>query len=325
MSTTGGRRLFAAVSFFLFAVPCRADIAPESGLLAHVQSVSSGWDWCYSSPISDCHQIIRSTMQDGEVEFVLFFMRGSVGSGGETLCLQSIHTVLTWPPAWQLVTFEPCATWYGSLDPNGTTHALHLFWADDPLPIGDGYGSVVPVARLVMNVVGPGRLDFTSYSCQAALRHDCYGASFVTYSVQIYAEAGMQCGHISAHCGYRENLCEPHFYVEELHLSAPYGGTADSTVSYWAAGHVPFDLCPVTVDTHAPWCTARVDSVGFYEARLHVTADAAGLAPDGYETAIELSADGAGVSRCLPVVFTVEEQPTATSAVSWGRVKALYR
>lgn len=270
--------------------------------------------------ITNCSEVIRSTSRRWQVDFVLYFMRGAMGSGA--LCLESLHSVLTWPEAWQLVEFEPYIWGSGTLDPGGTTHTLGMDWSYDGYPIGDAQGSVVPVARLRMNVVGPGRLDFASGAHSAVLRHDCYGSTFVTYPVQVYAEAGMECGHISAHCAYYEGFCEPHFYVEELRLRAPSGGAADSTVRYWA--FYWSGLCPVTVDTHAPWCTAWAESVAYEVAELHVTADAAGLATGTYETAIELSA-GSTTSRCLPVMFTVDEQPTATASVSWGRVKALYR
>jgi len=317
-----GIALSLSPSFVPLVLPTAtfADVAPEAGLLVHVQPVSSGWDWCFMSPITDCHQIVRSTPQDGEVEFLLFFMTGSLGWGSETFCLESLHTVLTWPPAWQLVAFEPCAP-DGSLDPGGTTHALDLSWWGYPYPVGDAQGDVVPVARLVMNVVGPGRLGFTSWAATAELRHSCSGSTFVTLPVQVYAEAGMECGHISAHCAYWEGFCEPYFDVSELVLRAPTGGAADSSFvlrvgPFWAS-------CPVTAETHAPWCAASVEFLDEEHRRLHVTADASGLSPGMYETRIEV-AGGSHVSRCLPTTFIVQE-PTATSTTSWGRVKALYR
>jgi hypothetical protein len=316
----------------LLSDPCRADIAPESGLLAHVQPVSGSCE----TPITHCSQIIRSTTAEGPVEFLIFFMRGAYSWEGEAICLVSLDNALSWPEAWQLVEFEPC--WgIGSLNPNGATHALHLEWW--------GYGmddvreGVIPVARLVMNVVGPGRLDIVGHYGQNPVVLQllpygyCSGPTFVTYPVQVYAEAGMRCGYISAHCGYDEERCEAHFEVAELLLSAPSGGVADTSVTFYAYANL-FIPCDMAVDTHAPWCAAWVDtSQNVTGQRLHVTADAVGLSPGTYETAIELSSDwGPPVARCLPVEFTVEEpivsveeEQPARWVVSWGRVKAFYR
>jgi hypothetical protein len=332
MWTLSGRPIIPFVSplvpVLLLAVPGSADIAPESGILVHVQPVSEWGCWSATSDsvdakvllLSDCNQIVRSTTLDGDVEFQLYFMTGALGSSAEELCLESIHTVLTWPPAWQLVSYDACTSC--SLDPSGTTHALDLHWWGDLYPIGDTRDAVVPLARLVMNVVGPGRLDFTSWAGQAVLRHDCNGPTFLTYPVQVYAEAGMECGHISAHCGYWEYLCEPYFDFSELVLGARTEGAADSTFVIRVAWP-QWGWCPVTVETHAPWCSASVEDVDGWQRLLHVTADAAGLTPGTYQTAIEVSG-GSDVSRCLPTTFIVEA-PTATSPTSWGRVKSLYR
>jgi hypothetical protein len=131
----------------------------------------------------------------------------------------------------------------------------------------------------------------------------------------------MECGHISAHCGYWEYVCEPAFDVPELVLGAVTGGAADSTFVCRVAWPYWFS-CPVTVDTHAPWCAASVEFVDEVYRYIHVTADATGLPPGTYVTSIEVGSPS--VSRCVPTTFLVEG-PTATPTVSWGRVKTLYR
>jgi hypothetical protein len=201
----------------------------------------------------------------------------------------------------------------GSLRSDGTTLEIGLSWSGYPLA---GWYSVVPVARLVKNVVGPGRLNFVGL-CEAVLRADCEGPTFVTHPVQVYAEAGM-CGHLAS-CNFRDEHCEPVFHDSELVLTAPTGGADDSTVLFH------FDLygCSFAVDTHAPWCAASVE-LDWPTSRLHVTADATGLPPSTYETTIELYNSYFGIGRCLPVTFIVDGS-IATSARSWGRVKTLYR
>jgi hypothetical protein len=298
------------------STPSVADIAPESGLMAHVQTVSGTCE----TPITDCHGINRSTSQDGPVEFLIFFMRGDICLN-QPVCLQHLEDRLSWPAAWQVMEFEACGPGYGELGPSGT---LSIDWYDW-YEIGGARTDVLPVARLVMNVVGPGRLDIVGDYQQSyvAISPYCSGATVVTHpSVKFYAEAGMSCGHINSQCLWG-SLCEPMFLVSELRLSAPPGGSADSTVGFTTHTTIWWQTCSMAIDTHASWCTAWVE--GDYGVRsLHVTADAIGLPPGIHETAIELANIGVGVARCLPLVFTVEE-PTATSSGSWGRVKALYR
>jgi hypothetical protein len=312
------------------AATCRADVAPESGLLAHVQPVSA--DGC-ATTIVDCHDIDRSTSENGLQEFVLFFMRGSYSWPGEALCIESLHSELTWPDAWRLVDFHACGGWPdATLDTAHSPHNLDISWAYLPYAISDEPGGVVPVARLVMEVVGQGTLGFRPFHGEAGLRRDCYGSLFMTYPAEVGAEAGMGCGTVAAHCGYREDGCLASFDEAALDLSAWTGEAAQDSVGFHAHDMIDH-LCPLSIDTHASWCTAWIEPVHWDTARLHVTADAAGLSPSVYETDIELYNVGWGVSRCLPVTFTVVEVPAgveepsspAIRAVRWGSIKALYR
>lgn len=294
--------------------PSRADVAPESALLVHVQPVSPGHEWCLSPPVLTCGDIIRSTPLEGQLEFLVCFMAGMVGSGD---CLQSLHTQVTWPGTWELVSFEPwwgdeSCGWYGDLDGS----ALDLWWYEDR-PVVGWYG-VLPVARFVMNVNGPGRFDLYG-AAEAVLRVGCTGATYVTHPWQKFAEAGITCGHPGHTCSFRTEFCVPVFHDPELVLHAPAGGAADSTTLF------SFDLydCFYEVRPNAPWCTASIETDSPY-SKLHVTADAAGLSPATYGTAIELFQPYFGIGRCLPVTFVVEEA-IATAPASWGRVKALYR
>jgi hypothetical protein len=305
---------------FLYHSPCGANIAPESALLLHVQPYSGSCE----TPLTKCDQIIRSTSADGPLEFLLFFMRGTYDPWpGEEICLESLEwCVLAWPAGWQLLEFDPCAG-TGRLDPAGSGGVLHVHWSE--YPASGETGGIVVVARLVMNVVGPGQLDIAS-SNGIVLRHDCYGSTFVSYPARVGAEAGMECGYVTPHCGYAEQACVAHFYVPELLLSAPVGGGAEDTVAFWATPPAGVGLCPLTVEPHAPWCSGWIEPAG-NGALLHVTADASGLEMGTHETEIELvSSMGGGyqgTSRCLPVEFTVEE-PTSVLPMSWGHLKAAY-
>lgn len=312
-----GIALLLPLSFLLplfLPAPSRADVAPESALLVHVQPVSPDHQWCLAPPVSTCGDIVRSTPAEGQLEFLICFMAGMVGSGD---CLQSLHTQISFPGAWELVSFEPwwgdeSCGWYGDIDGS----ELDLWWYEDH-PVVGFYG-VLPVARFVMNVNGPGRFDLYG-TPQAVLRAGCDGATYVTHPWQKYGEAGIGCGHPGHTCAFRTEFCVPVFQDPELVLHAPTGGAADSTTLF------SFDLweCVFTVDTNAPWCTAFIET-DFPYSELHVTADAAGLPPATYETAIELYQPYFGIGRCLPVQFIVEET-IATAPASWGRIKVLYR
>lgn len=312
---TAGAALLA-----LLPAPCMADVAPESGLFMHV--------WGDTIP-TDCHEIVRTTSAEGSVTFLLFFMRGIWSWPGETLCIRSLQTQVSWPETWQLVHFEPSGGGYGSLDPSGPNYALTIDWAYANYSISDEPQGIIEVARFVMNVEGPGKLDLPWIPYEEStvdLTRDCYGTTFTTYPAQAFAEAGISCGYVSARCGSWEGDCQADFEVPDLRLSAPPGVAADSTVVFWASWGATDRPCPLEVDTHASWCTAWIDpkyNDVQWEEYLHVVADAAGLEPGVYETQIELY--NTRVARCLPVVFTVGEEPIAISPTTWGRIKAQYR
>jgi hypothetical protein len=258
--------------------PCRANTCPEAALLLHVQPYSGSCE----TPLTDCHQIVRSTDDSGWHEFLIFFQIMDVGpwEGQGEIYLTGLDAVLTWPEAWECWEFDPCA--------------------------GDF-------------VVGPGQLDIAWYP-RVYLRHS--GMSSYCVPVWVGAEAGMQCGYPTGHCG---DACLAHFEAPELLLTAPSGGVAEGTVRFWATHPAnPTWLCPLTVDTHAPWCSGWIEPGAGYNAVVHVAADASELEPGTHETAIELTNSDQGASRCLPVVFTVGE-PTPVSPMSWGRVKSIYR
>jgi hypothetical protein len=294
----------------LAAAPSQSNVVPESALLMHVQPVSGTCE----TPLTACHDITISTHADGQLEFLMFFMRGTLFPG-EPVVLWSIETTVYWPDSWQLVDFDPC--WgYGSLDPEGETHALELAWSGG-YQVSDEDSGIIPVARLVMDVSGEGWLHPGFGTAQ--VWHD--GTPYISYPAWTGAAAGLQCGHYQPRCAYGEFSCMPHFHVDELILNAVAGSIADTTISF---NYHPPVGCYWSVDTHAPWCDAWAwsppdDSDG----HLRVEADATGLAPGIYETAIEVYF-GWG-SHCLPIVFMVELGPVATETRSWSHIKRMYR
>jgi len=300
--------------------PGLANIAPESGLLVHVRPVSHP---CYAE-ITDCHDIVRSTPSGGTLEFVIFFMRGAFGSS-EPVCLSSVTNELAWPDDWQLIESSVCGD--GWIWPDGAGAGLFAEWPDWwDYELDEEY-DILPVARIVMNVTSPGRMALVARTGENPvwLRPRCASSHVVTWPAQSYAEAGMDCGYVSAHCGYSEDACAAIFDSPELLLSAPSGGAAEDSLGYRAEHQFrPDRVCPLMVDPGQPWCTAWiVPQEQVPRGTLHVRADATGL-PDGlYQSDIMLYNDTWHAARCLPVILTVEE-PTRLAIGSWGRIKALY-
>lgn len=299
----------AACALALAPLPCHADLGPQAAIL-----ISADYSWvrlqedeCGGAQATNCHQIIRSTSAEGDVVFVLYYMTGR--SWGN---LASFRDTLTWPPTWEMMDMVPCGGGSGFLGSDGE---LSLDWND--YPISPDQEGVVPLALIWLKVHGPGRLGFVRDWGEVMLRS--YGRCPVW---EVYAEAGMQCGHISAHCGEMYVGCDVDFRLSELVLTAPFGGAADSTIRI--NPHRVWTCWTLEIDTHAPWCTASLVQGSGDIWYLTVDANAAGLMPGRYDTWVELFHEAWEVSRCLPVGFVVES-PTATTPTNWGRVKVLYR
>lgn len=298
-----------ACAVVLVPLPCSADLGPQAAILVSVdyEYPRPRMDFCWTQATS-CDQIIRSTSAEGDIGFTIYYMTGQCWAGR----LQSFVDTMTWPPAWQLVDMTVCGPGYGSLDADGT---IWMTW--DDYETSPDYEGVVPLAVIWFHVDGPGRLGFVHDYGEVRLQ------GYTCLAWEVYAEAGMQCGHISPHCAYNEWACDITFETPELVLTAPVGGSADSTIQIDPS---TFSGCrSFVIDTHATWCTAAVvESLYVHLWRLNVGVDATGLFPGRYDTWVELSNANWGVSRCLPVGLLVEP-PIGTEPTSWGQAKTLYR
>ncbi len=317
--------LIAAVSF----IPgiSAANVAPESAILIHVQPVTG----TCATPITNCNDIIRTTTEVGTMEFLLFFCRMWSWSG-EEIELSSLHADLIWPESWNLLEFDSCYGW-GDLNPGGSSHALDIDWYPWCPVLPDDLMAIFPVARLVMEVNGPGRLDYLHPSSNPVTL-GCYGDQFITYAVGVDAEAGMDCEYTQTRCGGNE-YCVAAFDPSELLLSAPPGSAVWGEVGFTAVSPT-MQLCSMAVDTRAPWAQAEiVPQPPSTHALLRVRADATGLAEGTYQTSIQLSSSLWHVARCLPVTFTVAQSAAGPTApgdhppevrlASWGAIKEVYR
>ena len=307
----------------LIAVPGSANVLPESGLLTQVGPSPGG------VPIVNCSQLVTSTTATGEVEFVVYFMRCGVFPPDEWLCLGSLTGDLRWPAGWDLIESEAFGGGSCDLDPVGVDvhipgirdHNWSMSWPWPPLPIGMTWDSVVPILRLVLDVVEPGRLD--PWWADVELRHDCIGDVFHTYPSRGGAYAGLACGFYDVQC-LEPVYCFPSFSVDVLELSVPTGSAVRDTVELHN-GHNEYIQCGYSIETHAPWCTAQYyDHMQYppYDIGwLDVDIDTTDLAPGTYATEIELRTSRFG--RCLPVVVEVTDA-VVTESLTWGAIKALY-
>lgn len=304
-----------------------ANVAPESAILIHLQPVSGT---CTTS-ITDCNDIVRTTTEEGMMEFLLFFCRMWSWSG-EEIELSSLHADLVWPESWNLILFDPCSGW-GALHADGSSHALDMEWSPWCPVLLDDMMAIYPVARLVMEVNGPGRLDFL-HPTSNPVTLGCYGDQFVTYAVGVDAEAGMECEYTQTLCGGNE-YCVATFDPPELALAAPPGAAVWGEVGLRAIGPT-MQLCPLNIDPRAPWAQAEiVPQPPSAIAILRVRAEAAGLTEGVYQTSIQLSSAIWPVARCLPVTFTVApsaagptvpgDRPPEVRLASWGAIKEVYR
>jgi hypothetical protein len=294
--------------------PCRANPGPQGGLLFSW----SVWEGEVPPPIRDCHEIVRSTPHDGLSLFVLYFMGGPLCAFPD-LCVVELNQTITWPAAWQILQWGV----YGDGTMDFYEGNLSLEW-DVGYPISEDEDGVIPLAAFLVNVVGPGQFGFGGDLFGEVRLGECTSLpnSFTCGTMNVYAEAGMECGYISSHCADKERGCDVEFQVPELVLTAPVEATADSTIEF--NPHTIWAYHSFVVDSHVPWCTASAESIDTSRGLLNVAADATGLLPGRYDTWVELSNDSWGVSRCLPVGFVVE-QTTATVPEGWGGIKALYR
>lgn len=301
-----------------------ANVLPESAILVHVQPVSG--DGC-ATAITHCSEIVRSTTESGLLEFQVYFY--PVAYQEEHHPIRRMVTDLTWPAAWQLVSWEACGGGAGSLVPIEQGRRLTIDWPScAAIP-----GQMFLAASFVMNVQGPGRFDFVDPFHGNDVRLRCDAGVFDAYAFGFDAEASMDCEFTTADCASPEH-CAPRFERAEIVLAAPQGGAANGSTLLESRSYA-YQLCPMEIDTRAAWATAEVipHDDWPWNGLLLVTADAGELDPGVYETQVQLYAPWNDIARCVHVVFEVEstvsvpndDSPPSSRDGSWGRVRALYR
>lgn len=317
--------LSRVVSGALLAVPlpqpATANVLPESAILIHVQDVSE--QACVTA-ITHCDQIIRTTTEQGLLEFLLFFY--PVAYEAQHYGILEMTTSLTIPGAWQIVGWAPCTGGLGDLSYDGSSYPLHLSWPDCPTIAGQ----LLLVARVLVDVRGPGRMDFEDpYNNEVRLRCE---APFTSIALGVDAEAGMDCEFTRHECA-RGEYCTPVFSQVELQLEAPAGGSDEGELPFTAMPAVPGFPCGLSASSGAAWASAAiVQDWPEWAYRLVVTADAASLEAGSYETWIQVVGTSYGgveiAARCIQVLFEVRQGASVLAPGipvverrSWGWIK----
>lgn len=300
-------------SFFFGAPPATANILPEAVMLIHVQPAPPERDSC-ATTITSCDQIVRTTSAEGLVEFLIFFY--PVAHQDYHFPISHLTTNLVWPDTWSFVRWSACGGAEGSLQSEGTSHALSLAWPACPRISG----TIFQVASVVLNVTGPGKLTLDPFMVPVWL--DCPPDGFYAQASSAFAAAGMECGYSHSTCEHGDG-CTPVFNPEELALSARVGEIAEGQAPF-AAYSSSGPICPLTAIPDTSWVRASVVQDNGFNSHLVVTADATGLSEGVHHAWIEVKSYAA--ARCLRVDFTVTPRdPDPVISQSWGRIKDRYR
>jgi hypothetical protein len=296
-----------------------ANVIPESAILFHVQPVAAP-DYCETSPLTSCYEIIRHTEETGLLEFDLFIH--PIAYVEEHLPIQSLETVLEWTAHLELVSWESCAP-IGDLSVDGHTADLLLHWPNCP-PMTE---EILLAARFRFNVTGYGILDAPGLS---NLVLGCPGDDFTAGAVGAYAQAGVECTYCFVKCGRHEH-CEPHLDPNVLYLEAHEGEIAEGEIIITAQSPAPPIHCELDCTEYEDWLEITLEELEWPYLRLTVTADASALEEGLYEGKVYI--ESFTCMNCADVVFTVtgisgvpdDDPDGASEIVSWGAVKARHR
>jgi hypothetical protein len=297
-----------------------ANVIPESAILFHVQPVA-GPDYCETSPLTSCYEIIRHTEETGLLEFDLFIH--PIAYVDEHLPIQSLETVMEWTANLELVSWESCAP-IGELTVDDHTAGLWLHWPDCPPMIEE----ILLAARFTFNVTGYGILDAPGLS---NLVLGCPGDDFTAAAVGAYAQAGVECTYCFVKCGRYEH-CEPHLDPDVLYLETHEGGLVDGEIIITAESPSgPPIHCELDCTEYEDWMEITLEELEWPYQRLTVTGDASALEEGLYEGKVYV--ESYTCMNCADVVFTVtgisgvpgDDPDGARETVSWGAVKARHR
>jgi hypothetical protein len=304
--------------------PAEANPLPEGAILTHVQPVDP--DFCNQCPITACDQIVQYTEETGILEFDLFVYPPGYEPD---LTISRLEGLVEWPPQWQFIDYELCEGGQGTILVNGNQAQLDIAWPACPQMNGE----VFLVARFIVDVTGYGSLGISELG--AAVDLHCPPDEYEMWAVGAVARAGVECSYCYTPCDLGWP-CEPHLSPGVLELEVTEGESVRGQIHVYITGSDPDFPCGPNFVATESWAALDVEWTDWNLCEIEVTADASALDRGIYEGWVRGEGDCVG---CTRVVLTVlpgaqgvwdddreagEPQDPGT-AVSWGRLKTLYR
>jgi hypothetical protein len=299
------------------AVTAGANPMPESAIYVHVQPVQP--EFCESSPITECGQIVQYTYATGELEFDIFLW----GPQPEYVSACALH--LAWPTTWQYLDGQICHGGYGGIDvaPGSASLWIEWPWPDCPM-IQD---EVLLAARLLFDVDSYGEL---SVRTPATITWGCPPEGDpVPVDVWSSATAGVICAYCYDKCP-GTSFCQPILAADELQFELPPGGTDQRMIE--AGVYPPYEF-QIDFDDTESWMTLSVEHPGPWPDywQVTVTVDATGLEPGRYEGWVTATCDCRDCTHVTLDVLAgqgIPDEPDVApldSVRSWGGIKSLFR
>jgi hypothetical protein len=308
----------STVQLFWAMPPAGANTGPPSAILIHVQ------EYNFYSPcepqVTDCHQIVRNTAATGQLAFQIFLDP----QYHEDTVLNHLTVALTWPDTWYPFAWFVCGGGISNWSWDGVGWVLDVSWPNCPRP-----GDLFLVGTLLMDVAGPGRLDFEHSDLDGGnagtIAYWCPPVWWDYWTIGACAVAGTDCEYTQTECGGRER-CIARLDETELHLTANVGEVATRGVEFSIMEYG----CALGLNSVAPWLSASMVPLENHRFRLDVTADASKLVEGSYQTWVQVVGYPDLAARCLLVTFEVQgtssvpESPPRETR-TWGQIKASFR
>jgi len=299
------------------AAPVVANPVPPSLLLLHVQPEDP--QHCAPLDVHHCEDLTQVTHASGDLEFIVYLQRGDPDP---TPIAQADFT-LRWGSGWVPLELESCTDAEYSYELFGNELILHFEWPDCPV-----FPPFQPICKLAVAVQEGGCLEVSG---NPSVDWGCVPNIWREYPMVGKAQAAVDCDYACFFDCDGGEPCEPHLAPAELEIQLPQGGNTQEVLQSVIAPY--HNGCDLEVDATEPWIALEVIQTSPTRHEIHVSVDAAGMAPGEYDAWIRATSQA---RDCCPVHLTVtpgaqslpedEALPAdETTRTTWGRVKDLYR
>jgi len=293
--------LLIAVAFGVVLAPplAGANPLPLASVFTHVQAHDP--DFCSTTTITTCAEIVQVSGASGTVDFGLFYE--PVSPMPETI--EALALEVFWPEYWDWIEADICC---GAAEVIPIANGAQILITLDP---GYTMEDFFTVGRVTLGVSGAGRLAISDASVTPAGQDPFWVDG-------IPGRAANPCATCVQPCDYAD-YCFARADTDLLELTTEVGATTEGMFHGWASGLNP--LCGIYFSTEADWLELEVvEAQSGYD--IIVTADATGLAP-GYHSGWVIGSTPSCYG-CVEVRLTVTDGSPAERH-SWGSLKAIYR